>query len=51
MGVVKGIQQELDDATTLIELGEAEGDEASVAEGEKLIRALQPAAEELGLPA
>jgi len=48
---VKGIQQELDDATTLIELGEAEGDAASVTEGEALIRALKPAAEERGLEA
>jgi len=49
--VVKGIQQELDDATTLIELGEAEGDAAIVTEGENLIRALKPAAEERGLEA
>jgi peptide chain release factor 2 len=49
--VVKGIQQELDDATTLIELGEAEGDEATVSEGENQIRALRTAAEERGLEA
>jgi len=49
--VVKGLQQELDDATTLIELGEAEGDEASVGEGENQIRALKSAAEERGLEA
>ncbi len=49
--MVKGIQQELDDATTLIELGEAEGDAAIVTEGENLIRALKPAAEERGLEA
>jgi peptide chain release factor 2 len=51
IGVVKGIQQELDDATTLIELGEAEGDTGSVSEGEALIRALKPAAEKRGLEA
>ncbi len=51
IGVVRGIQQELDDATTLIELGEAEGDTASVSEGEALIRALKPAAEKRGLEA
>jgi peptide chain release factor 2 len=49
--VVKGLQQELDDAVTLIELGEAEGDAASVSEGESLIRALKPAAEKRGLEA
>ena len=51
VGVVKGIQQELDDATTLIELGEAEGDAATVTEGENQIRALKTAAEERGLEA
>ena len=49
--MVRGIQQELDDATTLIELGESEGDTASVTEGENLIRALKPAAEKRGLEA
>ena len=49
--MVKGIQQELDDATTLIELGEAEGDAATVTEGENQIRALRTAAEERGLEA
>jgi len=49
--VVKGLQQELDDASTLIELGEAEGDEATVGEGENQIRALKSAAEERGLEA
>jgi peptide chain release factor 2 len=48
---VKGLQQELDDAVTLIELGEAEGDAGSVTEGEGLIRALKPAAEKRGLEA
>ena len=49
--MVKGLQQELDDASTLIELGEAEGDEATVGEGENQIRALKSAAEERGLEA
>ena len=35
------LERELDDALTLIELGEAEGDEASVSEGEAAIRAVQ----------
>ena len=51
IGVVKSIQQELDDATTLIELGEAENDAATVTEGEATIRALKPAAEKRGLEA
>ena len=37
---IKRVEQELDDALTLIELGEAEGDDSSVAEGEEAIRAL-----------
>ncbi|MBM3538561.1 MAG: peptide chain release factor 2 [Alphaproteobacteria bacterium] len=51
IGVVKGLQQELDDATTLIELGEAENDAATVTEGENQIRALKTAAEKRGLEA
>ena len=34
IGGYKALERDLDDATTLIELGEAEGDEASVKEGE-----------------
>ena len=49
--MVKGLQQELDDATTLIELGEAENDAATVTEGENQIRALKTAAEKRGLEA
>jgi peptide chain release factor 2 len=49
--VVKGLQQELDDATTLIGLGEAESDAATVTEGENQIRALKTAAEKRGLEA
>jgi len=49
--VVKSIEQELDDAMTLIELGEAESDSATVAEGEATIKALKPAAEKRGLEA
>jgi peptide chain release factor 2 len=51
VAVVNELQRELDDAATLIELGEAEGDAASVSEGEALIRALRPAAEKRGLEA
>src|SRR4051794_23554315 len=39
-GAIRRLEQELEDAATLIELGEAEGDEASVREGEEAIRAL-----------
>ena len=35
------LERELDDATTLIELGEAEADEATVQEGEVALRKLQ----------
>jgi len=35
------LEGELDDAITLIELGDAEGDEPTVAEGEQIIKALQ----------
>jgi len=36
------IERDLDDATTLIELGEAEKDEATIAEGEATLRKLAP---------
>lgn len=39
------LEQELDDACTLIELGELEGDDATVAEGEAALRLLQAAAQ------
>ncbi len=35
------IERELDDAVTLIELGDMEGDQASITEGEETIRALE----------
>ena len=38
---IKRLEQELDDAVTLIELGEAEGDQSSIKEGEETIRAAQ----------
>jgi peptide chain release factor 2 len=38
---IRRLEQELDDAVTLIELGEAEGDQSSVREGEEAIRAAQ----------
>jgi peptide chain release factor 2 len=38
---IRRMEQGLDDAVTLIELGESEGDETSVAEGEEAIRDLQ----------
>ncbi|MGO4571793.1 peptide chain release factor 2 [Microvirga sp. 2TAF3] len=41
IAAIKRLEQELDDAVTLIELGDAEGDEATVKEGEETIRALQ----------
>jgi peptide chain release factor 2 len=41
IAAIRRLEQELDDALTLIELGEAEGDEASIVEGENTVRALQ----------
>ena len=40
-GSIRRLEQELDDAVTLIELGEAVGDEASVREGEAAIRKVE----------
>ena len=40
IAAIQRLEQELEDATTLIELGEAEQDKESVAEGENAIRAL-----------
>jgi peptide chain release factor 2 len=40
VAAIKRLDQELEDAATLIELGEAEGDAASVSEGEAAIRAV-----------
>ena len=39
------LKNELDDALTLLELGEAEGDQASIAEAEAMLAALKPKAE------
>ena len=41
ISAVKCLEQELEDAITLIELGEAEEDEATIQEGEETIRSLQ----------
>lgn len=41
ISAVKRLEQELEDAITLIELGEAEEDEATIKEGEETIRNLQ----------
>ncbi|HEX7075821.1 MAG TPA: peptide chain release factor 2 [Hyphomicrobiaceae bacterium] len=41
----KQLEQELDDAITLIELGEAEGDEATIAEGEAALKKLSEQAQ------
>ncbi|QFU16357.1 peptide chain release factor 2 [Microvirga thermotolerans] len=41
ISAIKRMEQELEDAITLIELGDAEGDEETVREGEEQIRALQ----------
>ncbi len=46
---VRGLEQELEDATTLVELGEAEDDNDVVSEGEGAIAALQRRAEKLEL--
>ncbi len=41
LGSLSKLERELDDATTLVELGEAEGDEATECEGLALLRALK----------
>jgi peptide chain release factor 2 len=41
INAIRRMEQDLEDAATLIELGDAEGDEATVKEGEETIRALQ----------
>src|SRR5690606_27831926 len=41
----KRLEQELEDAITLIELGEAEDDEATIAEGEAALKALREVAQ------
>jgi peptide chain release factor 2 len=38
---IKRLEQELDDAVTLIELGEAEEDEGTISEGEAVVRSVQ----------
>jgi peptide chain release factor 2 len=48
---LKKLDTDLDDATTLIELGEAENDDATVREGEGQLRALQSEAARLQLEA
>lgn len=45
MSIYRQLEQELDDAVTLIELGEAEGDEATVAEGEAALKSLEQTAQ------
>ncbi len=40
INIYKQLSTELEDATTLIELGEAESDEATISEGESLLRVL-----------
>ncbi|MFC4173307.1 peptide chain release factor 2 [Microvirga sp. GCM10011540] len=47
IAAIKRLEQELDDAITLIELGDAEGDEATIKEGEETIRGLQAEAARL----
>jgi peptide chain release factor 2 len=47
VGLVRKLERDLDDATTLIELGEAEDDEATIGEGEGLVRALAESSEKL----
>jgi peptide chain release factor 2 len=41
LGSLRKIERDLDDATTLVELGEAEGDEAAEAEGVAALKALK----------
>jgi peptide chain release factor 2 len=49
IGQCRDIEQQLEDAMTLIELGEAEEDDDTVAEGEGVLAALKPVAEKLEL--
>jgi peptide chain release factor 2 len=49
LGAYRGFEQELEDALTLIELGEAEADAASVEEAEAQLMALRARAEKLQL--
>jgi peptide chain release factor 2 len=49
IGQCRAFEQQLDDAITLIELGEAEDDADTVAEGEAALTALKPVAEKLEL--
>ena len=41
ISLIKRLEQELDDAVTLIELGEAEEDEGTISEGEAVVRSVQ----------
>ncbi len=41
ISAIRRLEQELEDAVTLIELGDAEGDQGSIREGEEAIRSLQ----------
>ena len=47
IAAIKRLEQDLDDAITLIELGDAEGDESTIREGEETIRGLQAEAARL----
>jgi peptide chain release factor 2 len=49
IGSTRKLEQELDDALTLVELAEAEGDAAALAEGRALLSALQERARQLEL--
>jgi peptide chain release factor 2 len=49
IGDCRKLERELDDALTLIELGESEGDAASVAEGEAQLKALNKRARQVEL--
>jgi peptide chain release factor 2 len=47
VAAIKRMERDLEDGITLIELGDAEGDQASIAEGEAAIRAVQTEAARL----
>jgi peptide chain release factor 2 len=51
LGVVRSLERELDDAATLLELAEAESDEASLKEAEAAILALEKTSQKRGLEA
>ena len=51
IGIYKKLAQDLDDGITLVEMGEAENDETTIAEGESVLRALDANAQKKSVEA